>query len=357
MVQTENYLGPARLPAAFARAGVACGALTFSGSHLLTTRHLAWHALWDGTGDRFSIAPPALMRAVEVWQPELIMPLDDRALHWLQLAAATDPPLACATQLGTALGDPTTYAWRIAKGPCRAAAASLGVRLPAGAAVENLPRALALAEQLTWPVVLKANLGTAGHGVAICRDADALRAAWPRIGNHPSGASLEQAIPGVPAMMVVAVWDGTVLAGMAARKERCSLDGIGPSSVIRFIEHADMAEVARRLCARFAGRGLISFDFILDADGRAWFLECNHRPVPIHHLGHLAAQDPVAALAAALRGAPQPAPGTACTMPISLFPQERLRDPSSQFLFPPAIEDVPVEDPGLLDRYRQLLAR
>jgi predicted ATP-grasp superfamily ATP-dependent carboligase len=285
------------------------------------------------------------------------MPLDDRALQWLQFVATADPPQACATLLRAALGDATTYAWRIAKGPCRAAAAALGVRLPAGAAVENLQRALTLADRLTWPVVLKANLGTAGRGVAICRNADALRAAWARIGNHPTGASLEQAIPGVPAMMAVAVWDGVVLAGMAARKERCSFDGIGPSSVIRFIEHAEMAEVARRLCAQFGSRGLISFDFILDSEGRAWFLECNHRPVPIHHLGHLAAQDLVAALATTLHGTPAPAQGSACTRPIALFPQERMRDPSSQFLFPPAIEDVPVEDPGLLDRYRQLLAR
>ncbi len=276
-------------------------------------------------------------------------------MRWLQQIASADPPQPCAALLRTALGDPTTYAWRVAKGPCRAAAAALGVRLPAGAPVDSLERALVLAAKLSWPVVLKANLGTAGHGVSICRNADDLRAAWPRIGVHASGASLEQAIPGVPAMMAVAVWDGAIVAGMAARKERCGNGGTGPSSVVRFIDQAEMQEAARRLCARFGGRGLISFDFIIDAAGRAWFLECNHRPVPIHHLGKLAAQDPVAALAAALQGSPAVPQRENCAVPIALFPQERMRDPDSPFLKPPAIEDVPADDPGLLQRYWEVM--
>jgi hypothetical protein len=163
-----------------------------------------------------------------------------------------------------------------------------------------------------------------------------------------NGVSAVRFVPGMVAMRAVAAWRGEVVAGLSTVRELVH-PPLGPATLVRRIEHAEMDATARALVRRWGASGFLSFDFIIGAqDGQAYLLECNPRPVPITHLGApVLGVDLCAALAAAMQGRPAPAPESAHHERVALFPQEWRRDPSSPWLRE-VYHDVPWDDPPLL---------
>src|SRR6185369_16746201 len=115
----------------------------------------------------------------------IVIPCDDTSFRLLELLAQS-PPADMASelqlQLGAlireSLGDPRHYATSIEKTLLPPAARELGIRVPEHAVVADFAAAEAFAATHGYPVVLKRNHSTAGDGVAITADRDALHRAF-----------------------------------------------------------------------------------------------------------------------------------------------------------------------------------
>ena len=140
-----------------------------------------------------------------------------------------------------------------------------------------------------------------------------------------------------------------MLAALTAEVEQTYLDANGPASVVRLVRNEEMRRASETLLKHWGLTGLIGFDFMLDAAGQAWLIECNPRPTPLGHLGAHVGEDLCAALHHGLISAPPPQKNEAPKeLLVAHFPQETWRDPNSAY-FTRAYHDVPVDDPGLLD--------
>jgi hypothetical protein len=159
--------------------------------------------------------------------------------------------------------------------------------------------------------------------------------------------SLQEYIVGRPGNRAVICWKGKVLAGISVEAlEETYVHG--PASVIRLIDHSEMAAACERMVERLHLSGFVGFDFILDSANRAWLLEMNARVTPICHL-HLADGTN---LAGTLYTQMQSQPPRSRPSPINrdliaLFPNEIARSPSSPYLLS-CQHDVPWEEPELV---------
>ena len=67
---------------------------------------------------------------------------------------------------------------------------------------------------------------------------------------------------GTPWQSGVVCWKGKVLAGISVKVLRVT-NNAGPASVVRVIDHPEMAIVAETLVGRLNLSGFVGFDFIL----------------------------------------------------------------------------------------------
>jgi carbamoyl-phosphate synthase large subunit len=377
IVLIDDYIGVARLPGALVKAGFTVAALCHARTFLASTRHLTRVHPWP-KGRHRSAWLAALATALTDATPDVVIPGDQRAAALLlDIAAGTlaDPILAPHLDLLRASLGAGDHGERCLKIATCAAARALGCLVPAAETVTDAQAALAFAAREGWPVVLKRDFGASAEGVQICPDAAAVARAWTELTAKPRPRSLvrrlagklrgrfltdwTQARPGgVQAMRHVTgrvagfsltAWRGETLAAYGTLREQTHPAPLGPSSVVRFLDHPGMAATAAALAQRWQASGFLSFDFILDDDDRAWLLECNPRPVPTTHLAPLAGADLCGALAAAIAGRPPPPPPPRQAERVALFPQEWRRDSNSRWLRE-AHHDVPWDDPPLLRR-------
>ena len=160
---------------------------------------------------------------------------------------------------------------------------------------------------LTYPIIVKADRSYGGRCVRIVdREADLRAAVWelqmPPTWRFRSliGAmlgseafrplmlplrrtiSLQQFINGRPSNRAVICWKGKILAGISVEAMEVTHE-FGPTSVVRTIDHPEMAMAAEHMVKCFELSNFIGFDFILDASGQAWLIEMNPRVTPICH--------------------------------------------------------------------------
>jgi hypothetical protein len=172
---------------------------------------------------------------------------------------------------------------------------------------------------------------------------------------------LQQFIPGVLAMRIVAAWQGRVLAGVSLLTVCVNPPPFGASTVVRLFDHPEMEATACGLVAALGFSGFACFDFIIEENGGdAFVIELNPRTVRAIHLGRLFGHDLCGALARHLAWRTE-TPEQA-TIPketaIALFPTEMERDPESTWLRSGsgALHDVPWDDPRVIEHYyRKLL--
>jgi glutathione synthase/RimK-type ligase-like ATP-grasp enzyme len=181
--------------------------------------------------------------------------------------------------------------------------------------------------------------------------------------------SLQQYIPGRPSNRAVICWKGKVLAGISVEVVE-EEHKYGPASVVRLIDHSEMAIVAEHMVKRLDMSGFVGFDFVLDSSNQAWIIEMNPRVTPICHFSladgtnlaeslytQMTGLRPLSRLARINRGL------------IALFPGEIVRSPSSEYL-QSCQHDVPWNEPevvrsvlnqalqtGILRRVRTFLER
>lgn len=389
-VAIADYLGMERVPAALGALGADCAVLSPPGFCCLSTRHVQqWYPLPAHRGLWLGLAfiRRRLEEAAAAWQPDLVVPLDDIAAQYLRVAV-TSARLAASVRalLERSFGDPSGYAAVCSRFATMRAARAAGIRTPRFIASRDPAEIMAHAVAWGFPVVLKGENSCGGHGVAIARDGEELRAALRRYHGgsawrqsrraavrafwHAAGLSETAAAPpllqtlvvGVPAMRTVSAWRGEVLEGVSFVSEKVHPAPTGPSTVVRQVDNEEMAEAARRFVRSQACSGFLSFDFMLSEEtGQASLIEVNARPIGTTHLGRHFSQDPCAPLLAYvgnLASRWQSAqPGR--PRPIALFPKELIRTPAdpARLQSPAVLHDVPYDDPPMLEMHLAHLHR
>jgi hypothetical protein len=375
LATTCRWIATARLAAALARAGcevsVAC-----------PRDHPATKVRGVRTVHPYRALAPlrSLGAALDAARPDLIVPCDDLAtahLHRLHDLADGPGPLALARRLAIehALGDPASFGMIASRAALMGFARERGVRVPATAPVSSVSDLHAWLASHGLPAVLKADGTYGGRGVRIVStEAEATEAfhaltappspmtalrralvnrdltyVAPCAFRRGSSVSVQRFVAGQDANATVMCWQGEVRALIVVSVvQTCGPHG--PASVVRVLEHAEIADAVHHLVRELKLSGLIGCDFILDeATGTAHLIELNPRATQMAHMDLGQGRDLPGALRAVLSGEPVrdgiagPAEGSL----IALFPQEWLRDPASVFLESARV-DIPWGEPDLL---------
>lgn len=375
----ESWPGVARLPHALQDAGFEVGVACFEDSYLAATRFRNRFFPWRPRCRRGGALLRQLAAITHEWRPDFLVPADDPTVALLARGFERLRSRSClASLLKFSLGNPAALLEAASKHGTLKRARQCGVRVPRNRVVASEAEMLVFARETGFPFLLKQSFGWAGVGVAICRNESEAVTVWKNWHRKPAwkrrfyawrnrvrGRELSarwlpaervivasQFILGMPAMCMLTAFEGRVLAGLTALKERTYPDDKGPSSVVRLVRNEEMRLAAGRLAGAWGLSGFIGFDFILDSEGAAWLIECNPRPTSIAHLGGRVGEDVCMALHHQLAGLPSLPMQQKGTLVVAHFPHETLRDPASPYLTA-AIHDVPRDDPGLLQRLSQ----
>lgn len=325
----------------------------------------------------------ALRAAITAATPDLIVPCDDRAvlhLHHLYArleaaagaSAPSDPDIMRV--ITRSLGQARNHGVVERRGELIRVARAEGLRAPRMDQVEDAATLRAALAELGLPAVLKVDGTWGGLGTVVvstpaeaeqarrtlARRLDATRAlkrllvdrdpyhVRPWLSRARPRVNVQGFIRGRPANSLAACWNGEVLACIQVEVLRAHQD-LGASTVVRVVDHPEMADATERLVRRLGLSGFCGFDFMIeDGTGHAHLIEMNPRSTPLCHFALGAGRDPIAALAARLGGAPPPATPPVTTNPVlAFFPQAWLTEPDSDLLRT-GYHDVPWEDPMLM---------
>ena len=369
----EDRWGPARLARPLSLAGFRVTALCPRGNVLARSRFLHDHYLLESVSSAASVAR-SLSRAMRETATDLVILGDERVVACLQAIARSGKRFerfgvdrGLREVIARSLGDPDRYPQMLFKTECRKLATSLGVRTPPGFTVLSDEEPAERADELGYPVYVKASLGSGGAGVVACPDRDAMLAAigsmktrrpsWLR--NllrrrlwrdwYPSDAAVEvqKAITGQVATYCASALDGRLLAGFGGLVTQ-TRSATGPSTRIELGRFPEMDAAATQLIKAFGASGFLGFDFIVEAaTGDTYLLECNARVPPTAHLGPHVGADLCSALADAWRHGPGSPRLAAGSKNVMLFPQEWMRAPEGMESAG-AFVDAPWSDPELL---------
>ncbi|MFG2521495.1 5-oxoprolinase/urea amidolyase family protein [Streptomyces sp. NPDC048527] len=178
-----------------------------------------------------------------------------------------------------------------AKHTARAAAEAAGVPLAPGTGLlPDLPSALAAADRIGYPVMLKATGGGGGIGMSACRSTGELNDAWERVQRvaaasfSSAGVFLERLVENARHVEVQVFGDGHGHVVTFGDRD-CSLQRRNqkvleeaPAPALPDDVRAQLARSARELCASVGYRSAGTVEFVYDAARtEAYFLEVNTR--------------------------------------------------------------------------------
>ena len=353
------------MPRSLARAGFEVSLLAPRGSLALHSRFVARASVLrdESTPMQWLLSLVAIIAEIE---PALVVPCDEVAIRLL-VELVRHPPRNLGGDSGAritrlvreSLGNPDHYETSIDKTVLPSAARALGVPVPTYALAETVDEAVARADAIGYPVVLKRRYGFASQGVRILQRPDQLREAAAVLLNP---TQLDLGVRRAPTLLVqgfvdgpmlsqtMVAWDGVPLAGFARRREIAFTPGLGASAVVRVQKIPAIREFTERLCRAFGMSGFFSVQFIGPSTGAPpVLLEINRRIVTFMHTDEYGGVDLCGALFQRLAGLPQTLPFDMeddANQVIVSFPREWLRDPEGAWLRNHP-SDVPWDDPGV----------
>jgi acetyl-CoA carboxylase biotin carboxylase subunit len=238
----------------------------------------------------------------------------------------------------------------------KAAMAAAGLPLvPGSNGAAGLSDAKRLAGEIGFPVLLKAAAGGGGRGMRLVESPKDLEAAFQTAASEAQAAFadgslyVEKAVIGARHVEIQVLGDGD--GGVLTLGERdCSIQRRhqklieeAPSPAVSDSLRAEMEDAARRACESLRYRGAGTIEFLLDANGRFYFIEMNTRLQVEHPVTELATGIDVvrAQLAVAAEGG-LPVEGTAPLRGHAIEFRINAEDPTRNFL--PA--------PGTITRFR-----
>ncbi|BAE50229.1 hypothetical protein amb1426 [Paramagnetospirillum magneticum AMB-1] len=348
MTVAPDWWSIARLPSQLVAAGFEVAAFCPPRSWLALTRFVC---------ERYVIQGPdlegQLADAVAAWEPHLVIPGDEFAVHLLRGMDRPGTPETLRQLVRRSCGDPRFHQVVTDKTRTLEEAARLDIAHPPQAPAEDFQD---FATRHGYPLLLKMSVGMAGLTVRACTDGESAAAALARLRSLTLPAyvgqrsiMVQEHIRGRPASIALVALDGVVLDSFSYSTEETAGE-CGPSCVIRRLDHPGIAGTARKLVAHFGFSGFGGFDFMIEAaTGTPHLLEMNPRLTIAGHLGAAFGHDLAKALHAGLSGnscSPQLDPGHDV---VALFPHEWWRDALSPHLRH-HFSDVPWDDPALLSR-------
>jgi len=357
---------------ALAHAGFEVAALTRSRHPVRDVRRIPRHFPYD-----VRFRSKSIIRAIDRWSPDLLVCTDDPAVRQLQvLHERTAPCVDKAARricdlIERSIGPPISFPATRSKSNFLALAELEGLRCPKTIVVPA-SRTFESPAELTYPVVVKGDHSDGGRCVRIVnRNSDLRSVAWelqtPNTwrGRRLVGAilgseafstltlplrrtiSLQENVAGRPSNRAVICWKGKVLAGISVEAVEVTYEH-GPASVVKLIDHLEMAMVCERMVKRLCLSGFVGFDFILDSANRAWLLEMNPRVTPICHFSLADGRNLAGTLYTQMTGqVPRSKLAPIDRDLIALFPNEIDRTQSSDYLAS-CYHDVPWEEPALV---------
>lgn len=363
-VSLTDDLGSDRLVSDMGLGGALCAVLGPIGCVASLPRCVgATFSLTGGLLAAFTLGR-ALAKAVADWRPDQIVPLDDLSATLLRTIGRKARPFSRLHRvLRLSFGQSTAYAAACERVALMKAARDAGVRVPPFTAA-NLRLGRSPGEAVPLPAMVKRDQSSGSGGVVrveTSRDlTQAIRRGWLK-----SAAKAVVAQPAglgrpVTPVLIQSVIEGRLAMYTAVCREGRLIDGVGftavethplkrSSTILRHCSHPEMAEAARRIVASLGCSGFVSFDFILDENGRAFLIEMNARPIGSAHLGRRFGHDLVHAfLAGTADGGILEAPAE----DIALFPKELERDPEGRRLDQGGVfHDLPHHEPAVIAAY------
>ncbi|KAB2917501.1 MAG: ATP-grasp domain-containing protein [Hyphomicrobiaceae bacterium] len=309
--------------------------------------------------------------AIRDVEPDLVIPCDDPAVGILHALHRHDRSGRLCAVIEASLGDPAGFAIAEKRSALIALARSMGVRVPRSEVVQHRPRS-GCALPSSFPCVLKRDQTWSGMGVRVVHSDAELQYAWSYVAGwlgalrackaalrdrrvptfldffaHDAVVELQEFVPGSPANRAIVCRAGRVMGGISVVAEQTAYPG-GPASVVRIIDHPEMAQAAALLAGRLGLSGFCGFDFVISPSGQAHLIELNPRATPIVHLAIGDGTHLPSSLYREMTGTePEIAPAQVPGDLIALFPTEWQRDPASIFL-QQAHHDAPWDEPALL---------
>lgn len=374
LVEMADWPMAAGLPRTLHAAGFRTAVLAKPGSLIRKSSHVDRFLEYS----RWVLRHGTVVRAIRDWDPAVVIPCDDDAVEMLcrirQDVARRRPwlvPAAVRRCLDRSLGSPACYPAKRGRIAQLEAFERAGVRTPAYSRVASTAEAEDFAGRFGYPVVLKSDASAAGQGVRICRSAAELEPAFVALSDQtaaPSGEpggtlerllygtgtpvrreiSVQKFVRGREAMRLFVARDGEELGGISTVKLVRGNDGVGPATVVDFVDVPEMAEATRKLARAIGHGGLGSLDFLIEEEtGRAYAIELNSRLTAVAHLGPLVGVDLAGMWRDSLEGRPVRPARFRAGGRVALFPREWMRDPSSIHLRE-CFVDAPREEPELL---------
>jgi hypothetical protein len=317
----------------------------------------------------------SLSTAIAAARPTLVVACDERVrehLHVLHGSASPGTPLA--ELIVRSIGDPSGFATVLQRAEISRLAEEAQVRAPATWPVQSAADLHEALDVFGLPVMLKVDGTFGGRGVMLAKSDEEAEHALRLLGLKPQmwralkrllaerdpfhllpsltgsapHVSVQRYVSGRPANSAVACWQGQILAEIHVEVLR-TCGPLGPSTVVRVIEHTEMTTTAAALVRRLGLSGFCGFDFILEeGTDAAHLIEINARSTPLCHLALGPGRDLVGALTARLTGGAAPVSQPITDNPvIAHFPQAWQQDSASELLSA-AFHDVPWEDPELV---------
>ncbi|HVB57713.1 MAG TPA: ATP-grasp domain-containing protein [Candidatus Acidoferrales bacterium] len=317
--------------------------------------------------------------AIEAGAPDLLIPGDQYAvvcLHqvydWARQRGKSGQSVC--TLIERSVGSSKSYAIVRARKAVMQLAEEESIRVPRTTVAANLSDLKRCADELLFPLVLKADGTSSGEGVRIVRTLEEAKRGFRALQSPPSALRVakralidrdvrsvlpallrqrrkinaQEFVDGQDATSLAACWKGKVLARLHFEVVKKQYKN-GPASVMRRIDIPELDTAISRIACRLELSGFHGFDFLLEKQSRKpYLIEMNPRPTQVGHLtlGHT--RDLPAALYAAFARTPiEEGPKVTDNDIIALFPQEWMRNPSSVFLRT-AYHDIPWEEPELI---------
>ena len=363
-VSLTDDLGSDRLVSDMGRGGALCAVLGPTGCVASLPRCVdATFSLPGGIRAAFSLGR-VLARAVADWRPDQVVPLDDLSTTLLRTIGRKARPFGHLHRvLRLSFGQSTTYAAACERVALMKAAEAAGVRVPPFTAADVRPGRTPGAP-VPLPAMVKRDQSSGSGGVVRVetpRDlAQAIRRGWLKSAAKAVLAQLAGLGRPVTPVLIQSVVEGRLAMYTAVCRDGRLIDGVGftavethplkrSSTILRHCSHPEMAEAARRIVASLGCSGFVSFDFILEENGRAFLIEMNARPIGSAHLGRRFGHDLVHAFLTGTAGG-----GMAETADedIALFPKELERDPEGRRLDQGGVfHDLPAHEPAVIAAY------
>jgi ATP-grasp domain len=325
----------------------------------------------------------SIKAAIDAAKPELVVPCDDLATAYLHAIYEGESRNAVSESLPTlellvrSLGSPAGYSITDSRQQFLTVARAQGVLVPNSTPTPNLSSLDTWMRENGAPAVLKRDCTSGGEGVQIVETPHQARRAFRRlVSRRPNAAifkralidrdntplarllrleqpqvSVQQFVAGKDANVVVACWQGEVLAQIAATV--LSTRGPkAPAAVIRLVENSDMSSAVKKIVWRLGLSGFAGFDFVIEnGTNRPFLIEINPRATQACHLQLGTGRDLGAALVASLSGRPlvrRPAVTNRNTIVLWPHVPENLLPPE---LVEKAYFDTPRNDPEVVRLY------